>query len=475
MKLLELLLSPATDYRLVGRLFLRGLAVIYFSAFLSLSVQINGLAGPHGILPLADLQRFYFQEFGTDALWKLPSLFWFNASDLALHGATLAGCGFAVLLLFGLYERIALIALFALYLSLTTAGQIFLNFQWDYLLLESGFLAIFLVDGPSRLLIFMFDWLLFRLRFLSGFAKLSSGDPAWRDWTALQYYFETQPLPHFGSWLTHQLPAVILKSGTGLVYFSELIVPFFIFLPRPFRLTAAAVTIFMQTLIIATSNHNFINLLTILLCLFLLDDQLVFGKRPTDPNPSSTNGRRYPQVLAALLIFSISLPLMANMIFRIDNPPLHEWAQNVRRFGLGNVYHVFPTMQTERQELVIQGSNDHVHWKTYPFKFKPGSLNRLPPFIAPHQPRLDWMIWFVPARHESSRFWFDRFMQQLHQGNSTVLALLAGNPFPGHPPRFMRVLAYRYHFTTWEEHQKTGNYWKRELIGEFPNVPPRHP
>ncbi|HGG58789.1 MAG TPA: lipase maturation factor family protein [Gammaproteobacteria bacterium] len=467
-------LSPAHDYRLVSQLFLKGLAVIYFSAFLSLSVQINGLAGPHGILPLIELEQFYFQEFGTDALWMLPSLFWLNASDIALFGATVLGCALSVLLLFGLYQRLALIGLFLLYLSLTTAGQIFLNFQWDYLLLESGFLAIFLVDGPTRLLIFLYHWLLFRLRFLSGLSKLLSGDPVWRDWTALQHYFETQPLPHFGSWVAHQLPDIILRAGTGLVYLTELIVPFFIFLPRPFRIAAALLTVFMQLLIILTSNHNFINLLTILLCLFLIDDRSLMGKKHA-PTTGSFTGKRWPQVAAALLIFSISLPLMYQMILHREPPVLAEWSKNLRRFGLGNVYHVFPTMQTERQELIIQGSNDHVHWKTYPFKYKPGPLNRLPPFILPHQPRLDWMIWFVPARHESSRYWFDRFMAALKQGNPTVLRLLADNPFPDRPPRYLRVLAYRYHFNTFAEKRQTGNYWRRELLGEFPNVPPRRP
>lgn len=479
------LVEPAHEHQLTSWLFLKGLALIYFAAFLSLAVQIDGLAGPSGILPFGELLKHLFAEYGYLAWVRVPTLFWISSSDVALQGAAIAGAVLSVLLLLGWgRQRIILILLFVLYLSLFHAGQVFLSFQWDYLLLESGFLAIFLVNAPSHLVIFLYHWLLFRLRFLSGFAKLASGDPSWRNFTTLNYYFETQPLPHIGSWYAHQLPEWLLKTGVGFTFFAELIVPFFIFLPRPFRIFAAIVTIIMQLLIMATSNHNFINLLTILLCLFLLDDKIVGKILPSKLQERILKGIHSPGPLLktmtgafAILIMAISLNTMFSMLANRPLPPaLYEFTTLGPRFGIGNVYHVFPNMQTERQELVIAGSYDGVDWKPYLFRYKPDALERAPAFIMPHQPRLDWMIWFIPAQNTDTGYWFQPFLQGLKENRPAVTSLLAYNPFEGKPPpRFLRVVVFRYRFTTPEERAKTGNWWKAEYLGEFPDVPPRSP
>ncbi len=233
----------------------------------------------------------------------------------------------------------------------------------------------------------------------------------------------------------------------------------------------------MQLLIIATSNHNFVNILTILLCLFLIDDRVISNSTTAVSaiKNSAKASAKYSTIIAALLIFSVSLPLMSEMILQKPAAVLSDWSHTLRRFGIGNVYHVFPTMQTERHELIIQGSNDRKEWKTYPFHHKPGDLNQLPKFIVPHQPRLDWMIWFVPAQHHSSMPWFNRFMGALRRGSPSVTGLLAQNPFPDQPPQFMRVLSYRYQFNSFKDAKMTGNFWRRALIGEFPQVPPRIP
>jgi len=468
---------------LTSRLFLKLLSLIYFAAFLSLTVQITGLAGSDGILPFQQLQEQASRQLGSLAWLYIPTLFWLASSDLALQGATVLGSFFSITLFFNIRPQFSLVVLFILYLSLVKADQLFLNFQWDYLLLESGFLAIFLVNGPTRLIVLLYHWLLFRLRFMSGVSKLASGDPSWSGLTALKHYFETQPLPHIGSWFAHQLPEWILQAGVLLTFFSELLVPFFIFLPRRFRLFAAAVTIVMQLLIIATSNHNFINLLTIALCLFLLDDALLRRFLP-QPLLRLSNiqtvrpGRTKTLVatLAALLIFSSSLPLLVTMATGIEAPAsLNQWTRLVRRFGIGNAYHIFPTMQTERIELQIEGSLDGQEWLKYTLPWQPGALDRKPAFIIPHQPRLDWMIWFVPTQHQNSAYWFDRFMQQLSRGSQQVTELLESNPFADRPPLFLRVNAYRYHFTNREERTQSGNWWKREYIGQFPQVAPRRP
>ncbi|HBH35636.1 MAG TPA: hypothetical protein DDW45_04445 [Gammaproteobacteria bacterium] len=483
-RILSRLFEPAEDQLLTSWLFLKLLAVIYFAAFASLVFQIDGLAGTNGILPYNEKLAAEFSHSGYLAWWRNPTLFWFNAGDAALQGAAITGCLISVMLLLGRRPLLALILLFILYLSLTHAGQIFLNFQWDTLLLESGFVAILIAGGPNHLAIFLFHWLLFRLRFLSGISKLLSHDPSWSSLTALNTYFETQPLPHAGAWYAHQLPEWILQSATGVVLFAEIIVPFFIFLPRRFRLFAAAITILIQLLIIATSNHNWINLLTILLCLFLLDDRIVAKVVPTRLIPKTLAGRKENSGLtkklfgaaAAILIMAASLSWMYEMTTgRQTAQPLRKVAMSVRNFGLANVYHVFPTMQVERQELQIEGSYDGVEWRSYDFRYKPGALHKRPEFIAPYQPRLDWMIWFVPSQRTEQLYWMDRFLRRLQENAPQVTALLANNPFAERPPRYFRVPAFRYHFTTKEQRAQTGNWWRREFLGEFPYVPPRRP
>lgn len=477
--------ASASHRQLTSQIFLRLLGLIYLCAFLSLYVQINGLVGPDGVLPLENHLRYAAEQLGQPAAWlRLPSLFWLTGSSgVALEISALLGAGLSLLLVLARWQRGALICLFILYLSLYHAGQVFTNFQWDTLLLETGFLAIFLVGGPSWLLLFLFEWLLFRLRFMSGLFKLASGDPSWAGFSALNHYFETQPLPHIGAWYAHHLPDWLLKGGAGLTLFSELILPFFIFLPRPFRLTAAGITILMQLLIIATSNHNFINLLTILLCLFLLDDDLlkrilpqsIFGARQS----VSTGSRPIHGIavsISALLILPASLiGLYANLSPNPIASPLQGYYNQVRSFGIGNIYHIFPTMQTERQELVIQGSQDGIEWKDYRFRYKPGDTASAPAFVMPHQPRLDWMIWFVPTQQPLQMQWFGHFMQRLHQGSEAVTELLAVNPFDRQPPRYLRVSVYRYRFSSQEDRHQTGDWWQREYLGEFPRVAPRSP
>ncbi len=482
---LQRLTAPADHLQLTSWLFLRLLALIYFIAFISLAGQVAGLAGPQGILPLDNTLADIEGAMGRPAAWLwLPSLFWWTGgSDLMLQGITYLGALLCLPLLLARWERPVLIALFLLYLSLYHACQVFTNFQWDNLLLETGFLAIFLVGGPTRLLVLLFEWLLFRLRFMSGVFKLLSGDPSWLGFTTLNHYFETQPLPHMGSWYAQQLPDWLLKSGVGLTFFSELVVPFFIFLPRPFRLAAAAITLCMQLLIMATSNHNFINLLTIILCLFLLDDRIVARVLPRRfssgiaQTPESPGRRKTLLVsLAALLILSSSLIGFTSQAMRAPlAAPLQAIYDSVRRFGIGNIYHIYPTMQTERQELIIQGSRDGRQWQTYEFKYKPGDPTRRPGFIIPYQPRLDWMIWFVPTQQPVQLYWFGRFMQRLHEGSPTVTGLLSVNPFADRPPAYLRVLVYRYRFTMPEERESSGDWWHRALLGELQNVAPRNP
>lgn len=471
------------NYRLTCWLFLRGLALVYFVAFASLAVQIDGLAGPNGLLPFRETLSYAYQESGWHAWWKIPTVFWLDASDTALRFAAYGGCVLAIMLFVGRQPMFALVGMFVLYLSLFHAGDTFLSFQWDTLLMETGFLAIFLVRGPTGLVIFMYHWLLFRFRFMSGFFKLHSDDPSWSGLTTLNYYFETQVLPHAGAWYFHQLPEWMLKGGVLLVFFTELIVPFFIFLPRRFRIAAAIITIAMQILLMATSNHNFVNVLVIILCLFLLDDRIVGRVLParlktslTASTPSHRVGMKAGLGIASVLILVTSIATFAWRTTPVDYPGfLNRTFVIVHTYGLGHIFHVYPSMQTERQELVVQGSYDGRNWYSYGFKYKPGRLDKRPVFNIPHQPRLDWMMWFIPPQGRKDDYWFRMLLQRLHEGSPQVLDLLEYNPFEQRPPRYLRVLAFDYRFTTPEEREESGNWWKRRYLGEFPNVRPRRP
>ena len=466
----------ASAYRISSWLFIKVIALIYLAAFLSLSVQVVGLVGENGILPVGSFLQHLENLLGNKAWFRVPTLLWIDHSDLTLQIICYLGAVFSVLLFLGRFKFVSAIMLFVLYLSLLHPGQTFLNFQWDYLLLEAGFLTIFLVKSQNRIVIFLFHWLLFRLRFLSGMSKLS--DPLWINFDTLKYYFETQPLPHPGSWYFHQLPDWILRAGTGFTLFVELVVPFFIFLPRRFRHFAAVSTIVLQLLIIASSNHNWINLLTIALCLFLLDDKLMKKAIPDQllsrVNRSTVSVTRLlpASVFAAVLICTTSVATVADVFAGIRSPEAFRW---VRGYGLGNAYHVFPTMQAERYEFSIEGSDDGVIWKQYLFKYKPNSVEEIPPFIVPHQPRLDWMIWFVPAKNPEMRYWFDAFIAGLSRNSPAIISLLANNPFPEKPPHHIRVATYRLEFTDWQERQETGKIWRSEYLGDFPFVPARRP
>ena len=476
------LLETDPRYALTGALFLRLLALIYLAAFVSVALEITGLVGEGGILPAGDYLGQLQQRFGTVAWVRFPTLFWLDHSDTSLLAAAYAGCVFSVMLLAGWRPLLSTVALFVLYLSLFRVGQVFFNFQWDYLLLEAGFLSIFLSAGPNRLLVFLFHWLLFRLRFLSGLSKILTEDPTWANLTTLRYYFETQPLPHMGSWYAHQLPEWLLRTGAGFTLFVELLVPFFIFLPRPFRLFAALATITIQVLIILTSNHNFINLLTIALCLFLLDDQALRsvmprwlrGNRVSQPQRGLALKALLPP-LAAVLLWTSAATIHDFVTGRRDTGSWNAAVNWVTAYGLGNVYHVFPNMQTQRQELMVEGSMDGRVWQQYRFRYKPNAATDRPRFIVPLHPRLDWMMWFVPPQDAYMRRWFENFLWRLHTNSATVTGLLQHNPFPRQGPRYLRVLAYDYRFTTTEERERSGAIWKTRFLGEFPNVPSRKP
>jgi predicted DCC family thiol-disulfide oxidoreductase YuxK len=458
------------------RLFLRALAVIYAIAFGSLAVQIVGLVGAQGIAPLRDyLERL--AAFGPMRYLALPTVFWLNPGDLPLRVLAWAGVALAGLLLFDRMERFILLLLYLLYLSFDMAGQMFMSFQWDSLLLEAGFLAIFFgrsVTG-ERVIAWLYRCMLFRLYFLSGYVKLGSHDPTWSNLTALQYHFHTQPLPNIIAWYADKLPAWFQHGATAAVLGIELGAPFLIFGPRRWRRFGAFLLLGLQALIFLTGNYTFFNLLTAALTLFLFDDQALSNiarklRIPVSRPVYSTKPARLALALLALLLLSLGAAHLLQAIEGVPPQPLETLARLAAPFQVANSYGLFAVMTTTRSEIVIEGSDDGANWKPYEFRYKPGNLDRAPRWIEPFQPRLDWQMWFAALGDYQSNPWFAGLMLRLLQGSPSVLGLLETNPFPGHPPRYVRAVSYDYTFADRETHRRTGQWWQRRPVGIY--LPP---
>lgn len=463
------------SYALTSWLFLRLLGFIYLSAFASLAVQIKGLVGEDGMLPLGLFLERAQEYFGDTALVNLPTLFWFAHSDPVLWGSCLAGILFSLLLICNVLARTALVMLFVLWLSLFYAGQTFLQFQWDLLLLECGFLATFL-PTRSTLIVWLYRWLAFRFMLLGGVVKIASSDPAWDNLTALTYHFETQPLPTTLAWYAHHLSENVLVFFTAATLFIELLLPFFIFLTRNFRLVAASGFFLLQTAIILTGNYNYFNLLTIAFCLFLLDDAAIrwlYPGRWISRLSDLTLSRPLTRLnfIIALMVTMLVLSTSTAQLWRIftlsELPVLTSIARMIAPYNIVNNYGPFAVMTTLRHEIVIEGSDDDEHWREYVFKYKPGNLHKRPEWIIPHQPRLDWQMWFAALGTPDQQPWFKNLMVRMLQGSPVVLDLFEHNPFPDRPPRFIRALFYEYHFTSPEQYQQNHQWWNRDLIGIY--------
>jgi hypothetical protein len=283
------------------------------------------------------------------------------------------------------------------------------------------------------------------------------------------------------SWYAHHLPDWVLSFCTGSALVIELIIPFLMFLPRGPRFFAAWATILMQVLILLTSNHNFVNLLTIFLCLFLFDDRAVSRVVPsaarhwlTRRQAAALTGKPVQAVLIGLLgvlLVVVSSAQAWVMITHKTLPePLDTVVERLRPFRLTSNYHVFPTMKTQRIEIIVEGSADGKTWRSYEFKYKPGDAGRRPEVVVPHQPRLDWLMWFVPIAPPFLPI-LEGLGQRLLENSSPVIDLLDSNPFPDEPPRYLRFSQYRYHFTSPETRRATGQWWEREYLGPFFPLP----
>jgi len=479
-------------YVLSRWLFLRLLGVVYLVAFASLLVQLRGLVGEHGLMPVNEFLARAQDTYGDGAWRLLPTLLWLDSTDRGLLIISAGGMALAALLILDIVPLIVLPALWLLYLSLAVGGQDFLSFQWDGLLLETGLLAALWapagwfpslrleVRQPSPVVQWLLWLLLFKLMFLSGATKLLSGDPTWRNLTALDVYFETQPLPPWTAWFVHQLSTPVHAVAAALVFVVEMGLPLVVFVPARFRwvrLAGAALIIGFQLTIAATGNYGFFNLLTILLCVPLLDDRLlrpVVRLRLTAPQPEAPFRRTVVGVAAAVILCLSALSFVRELVYTLPGAgpgAMPLWSEQLlgafAPFRSVNGYGLFRVMTTERPEIIVEGSADGTVWKPYEFRWKPGDPDRRPRFVAPYQPRLDWQMWFAALDPIGNRALLEGLVQRLLDGSPDVLGLLGSNPFPDRPPKFLRLMYFRYFFSSPETRAATGAWWSREPRGSL--------
>jgi lipase maturation factor 1 len=472
-------------------LFLRLLALVHLIAFTSFWVQWRGLVGPHGIVPASRYFTAAHEQLGPRAYLELPSLCWWFGTGRFLDVLCGVALALSLLLFAGIAPAACLILLWIAYLSLNCAGQIFFNFQWDALLLETTLAAVFLApwsllprwrpQEPPRLARWLLWWLLFRLMFLGGYVKLASGDPTWRNLTALTFHFETQPLPTPLAWYAHQLPLWWHRAECAGMFALELLVPFFLFGPRVLRHNAALLIAALMAAIALTGNYTFFNLLAIALCVLCFDDAWWAAGLPRrlchplcNIAPFAVCHVLRDKLLWVFAAFAFGFTTLEALpiVFRGLGYPagFESVAAVVGPLRSFNTYGLFAVMTHPRPELVFEGSDDGRSWRAYEFPDKPGDLTRRPTWVAPHQPRLDWQLWFAALEPADQNSWVLSLCEHLLRGTPDVLALLRRNPFPEKPPRLVRVVRYEYHFTDAATRARTGQWWRRTPIDVY--IPP---
>ncbi|MFF8271473.1 lipase maturation factor family protein [Streptomyces sp. NPDC016562] len=463
------------DYWLSRLVFQRGLAALYFIAFLSTAHQFRALIGEHGLLPVP---RFV----AAVPFRRSPSIFHFHYSDRFCAIIAWTGVTLSVALAAGAADRIPLWAsmlpwalLWVLYLSLVNVGQTWFGFMWESLLLEAGFLAIFLGNeetAPPLLILFLLRWLLFRLEFGAGLIKLRH-DPCWRDLTCLYYHHETQPMPGPLTWFFHRLPRPLHRVEVAASHVAQLVAPVMLFAPQPTASVVAGFIVVTQLWLVASGNFAWLNWLTILIAVTAID-----GARAADvlglPRPPAFAG---PPAWYEGTVLAVTVLMVVLSYWPIRNLLSRHQVMNYsfNPFHLMNTYGAFGTIERTRHEVVLEGTDepeitDDTVWQAYGFKGKPGDVRRMPPQVAPYHLRLDWMMWFAAISPAYARPWFTPLLAKLLDNDPVILKLLRHNPFPDSPPTFLRARLYRYRFTDRHELRRTHAWWHRTLVGEY--LPP---
>src|ERR1700677_998706 len=507
--------------RLIPRwLFLRALGGIYFSAFFSLLFQIRGLIGPEGILPANQYLQAVAHSFGTArGVWFAPTLLWMASGSHMPMALCWVGMAASVLLVFNMWPRGMLVICFLCFISFVSAGQDFANYQSDGMLLEAGFISLFFAPPgfrpgygsefrPSRASLFLLQWEWFRIYFESGVAKIAGGDPEWRNFTAMDEYYQNGPLPTWIGWYVQHLPHWFHAFATGATLVLELGLVWMLFLPRRWRIVCFFIVTPWEAMVILTGNYAFLNYLVLILGFLLLDDRFLArflpqrwmqSFTPLAPEKigvqSAGRLRHYFRVLKLSfagvflgLIFYVTAVEMIWMFVRLPLPEAPIAALEPLR--IANQYGLFGIMTRGRYEIEFQGSEDGKTWVAYPFRYKPQGPSAAPGIYAPYQPRFDWNLWFASLGSWRDYPIVTNTEVRLLSSDKDVLNLFANNPFPNEPQRQVRAVLWQYWFTTMSEKRATGLWWRRQYLGlyaptvereangevravEYPDVAPR--
>jgi hypothetical protein len=460
----------APDYWLARLVIERGIGAIYVIAFLVALRQFTPLLGERGLLPVPEFVAYV--PFRAS-----PSLFHLRYSDRLLRACAWTGLALGLLVVAGVpdgwplpLEMLVWATLWGLYLSIVNVGQTFYSFGWETLLLEAGFLAIFL--GPAWTfaplpLIYLLRWLVFRVEFGAGLIKLR-GDECWRDLTCLYYHHETQPMPNPLSWYFHWLPKTLHRAEVLGNHVAQLVVPWFLFAPQPVATVAGLVIVATQSWLVLSGNFSWLNVITIVLACASFDDAAL--GRVLSIGPASLESSLPHAVLVialTLLVLGLSYRPAKNLLspgqlMNSSFDPLH----------LVNAYGAFGSVTKKRYEVIIEGTADRdptsaSEWREYEFRAKPGDVMRRPPQYAPYHLRLDWLMWFAAFSSPRYHEWFMPLLTKLLEGDRATVALLRRDPFPDGPPRVVRARLWLYRFTTVAERHKTGAWWHRTFVGEY--------
>lgn len=456
------------SYTLIAALFPRLLGLIYFFAFAPFLLQIKGLIGSKGILPLSDYFGALKERYPFKCYLYAPSLFWLTPSNGMLISVTALGTLFSVGLILGMYPSLLLFLVYVFYLSIVSAGQDFLSFGWEGFLLEitAYTFLLSLTPIPNLWIWICLNLLLFRFHFQAGAVKLQSHDPTWANFTALAYHYQTQPIPNTFAWYIHKFPLWFHKLSAILMFIIELIIPFALFGTDEMRAFVFVAFVGLQLFIWLTGNFSYLNHLTAIFSTILLNNYFLA------PWISPLQSVSLPPLwleatLSVIGIFFISMQLIRLSHHFFPNTLFRKWLYWFSHFHLVNPYGIFAVMTTKRYEIVVEGSENGNDWKEYSFPYKPSSITRRPRRISPYQPRLDWQVWFLPFTNFYAERWFQHFLFHLLKGTPDVLKLLDGNPFSDAPPKFIRVLLYDYEFSSFKEKKEEGRWWTRRYMGIY--------
>jgi uncharacterized membrane protein YphA (DoxX/SURF4 family) len=532
---------PGPPGHLLSRwLFLRAMGVIYFSVFYSLIFQIRGLLGPDGLLPTKMYLDEVAQHLGASRYWYAPTVLWLSSSNRALMALCCIGLIASLLLILNLWPRAMLVICWILFLSFVTAAQDFSGYQSDGMLLSAGLICIFFVprgfrpgfgvlDRPSRATLFLLQLVWFSIYFDSGVAKYFGGDPSWRDFTAMDQYYQNGPLPTWMGWYVQQMPEWFHRAAAIFTVVVELVFVWMVFFPRRFRIFCFLVVTFLQLNIILTANYAFLNYLVLALGILLVDDRFLvqffpkgwaapvrqnllapqeqpvvldlnltgrgpsgFGEpgiagtstlpemAPAGHEQSTANAmglsdriRRIGSasylwiagLLLAWLLYANVFLILEEVLRNFPLPPAPVAV--LEPFRVANRYGLFGRMTWKRYEIEFQGSHDGKNWTAYPFRYKPQDPKKAPGIYAPYQPRFDWNLWFASLGEWRENPWVLRAEQLLLENDRDVLSLFASNPFPQNPPKQVRAILWQYWFTDLATKRATGDWWRREYLGLY--------